>query len=266
MSVWALLVAAGAGDRLGGEGTDGERPKAFVKLGELPLLAESLRRLDESGWIDAIVVAVPAGWEEPAILLAEELVATKVVAAVTGGATRAESVRAALAEVPEDALVVIVHDAARPLVSEAVLERVLAPLLSPLAEGCGTCVFWDAGYGAKMPDMDFLVAAALLTRVVSKPGGNRLCLDLGHKAVASEMPHPRVVFPQLPDAKAVTHSEEHLVVETSRAGEFAVGDCLYGIPWHICPTVALHAAAVVVRGGQAVERWSVAARARKFTL
>ena len=132
----------------------------------------------------------------------------------------------------------------------------------------GTCVFWDAGYGAKMPDLDreFKVAAVLLTRVVSKPGGNRLCLDLGHKAVASEMPQPRVVFPQLPDAKAVTHSEEHLVVETSRAGEIAVGDCLYGIPWHICPTVALHAAAVVVRGGLAVERWPVAARARRFTL
>jgi 2-C-methyl-D-erythritol 4-phosphate cytidylyltransferase len=123
MSVWALLVAAGAGERLGGE-----RPKAFMGLGELPLLAEPLRRLDESNWIDAIVVAVPAGWEEPAILLAEELAATKVVAAVTGGATRAESVRAALAEVPDEALVVIVHDAARPLVSDAVLERVLAPL------------------------------------------------------------------------------------------------------------------------------------------
>jgi len=123
MSVWALLVAAGTGDRLGGE-----RPKAFVGLGELPLLAEPLRRLDESGWIDAIVVAVPAGWEEPAILLTEELAATKVVAAVTGGATRAESVRAALAEVGEDALVVIVHDAARPLVTDAVLERVLTPL------------------------------------------------------------------------------------------------------------------------------------------
>jgi len=71
---------------------------------------------------------VPAGWEEPAILLTEELAATKVVAAVTGGATRAESVRAALAEVGEDALVVIVHDAARPLVTDAVLERVLTPL------------------------------------------------------------------------------------------------------------------------------------------
>jgi 2-C-methyl-D-erythritol 4-phosphate cytidylyltransferase len=123
MSVWALLVAAGTGERLGEE-----RPKAFVKLGELPLLAESLRRLDESDWVDAIVVAVPADWEEPTILLAEELSASKVVAAVRGGATRAESVRAALAEVPEDALVVLVHDAARPLLTEDVLERVLAPL------------------------------------------------------------------------------------------------------------------------------------------
>jgi 2-C-methyl-D-erythritol 4-phosphate cytidylyltransferase len=123
MSVWALLVAAGAGERLGEE-----RPKAFVGLGELPLLAEPLRRLDESDWVDAIVVAVPHDWEEPTILLAEELSATKVVAAVTGGATRAESVRAALAEVPEDALVVLVHDAARPLVGDDVIGRVLGPL------------------------------------------------------------------------------------------------------------------------------------------
>jgi 2-C-methyl-D-erythritol 4-phosphate cytidylyltransferase len=123
MSVWALLVAAGAGERLGDE-----RPKAFVRLGDLPLLAEPLRRLEESSWVDAIVVAVPAEWEEPAILLAEELAATKVVAAVTGGATRAESVRLALAEVSEDALVVLVHDAARPLLTDDVIERVLAPL------------------------------------------------------------------------------------------------------------------------------------------
>ena len=123
MSVWALLVAAGTGERLAEE-----RPKAFVGLGELPLLAEPLRRLDASEWVDAIAVAVPAGWEEPAILLAEELSASKVAAVVTGGATRAESVRAALAEVPDEALVVLVHDAARPLVTDAVIERVLAPL------------------------------------------------------------------------------------------------------------------------------------------
>jgi D-serine deaminase-like pyridoxal phosphate-dependent protein len=130
----------------------------------------------------------------------------------------------------------------------------------------GTCVFWDAGYGVKCPDLDFLPAALVLTRVVSKPGGHRLCLDLGHKAIASENPHPRVQFLGLPDAQAVMHSEEHLVVETPRAGEFAVGDCLYGVPWHICPTVALHAEAVVVRDGRAVETWRVLARNRRITV
>jgi 2-C-methyl-D-erythritol 4-phosphate cytidylyltransferase len=118
-----LLVAAGEGSRLGID-----RPKAFADLGGRPLLAESLDRLDRSDWIDAIVVAAPAGWEEPVILLAEELAATKVVACVTGGATRAESVREALAEVEESALVVLVHDAARPLVDDGVVERVLGPL------------------------------------------------------------------------------------------------------------------------------------------
>ena len=126
MSVWAVLVAAGRGERLG-EG----RPKAFVRLGELPLLAEPLRRLDESEWIDAVVMVVPADWEEPAILLAEELGASKVSACVTGGETRTQSVRAGVAEVPGDAAVILVHDAARPLLPEEVIRRVL----DGLAEG-----------------------------------------------------------------------------------------------------------------------------------
>src|SRR2546423_1271451 len=123
MSVWAVLAAAGRGERLGAD-----RPKAFARLGDRPLLAESLERLEGSDWIDAIVVAVPPEWEEPAILLAEELGAGKVSSVVTGGESRSESVRLALAEVPHDAAVVLVHDAARPLVSDTVIERVLAPL------------------------------------------------------------------------------------------------------------------------------------------
>jgi 2-C-methyl-D-erythritol 4-phosphate cytidylyltransferase len=123
MSVWAVLVAAGRGERLGED-----RPKAFVRLGDLPLLAEPLRRLDESGWIDAVVLVAPADWEEPAILLAEEVGASKVTACVTGGATRTDSVRAGVAEVPEDASVILVHDAARPLVPDAVVERLIAAL------------------------------------------------------------------------------------------------------------------------------------------
>ena len=123
MSVWAVLAAAGSGDRLGGN-----RPKAFARLGDEPLLAQSLKRLDDSDWVDFIVVAAPPGWEDPAILLAEELGCSKVSACVTGGATRGESVARALAEVPEDAAVVLVHDAARPLVSDEVIERVLTAL------------------------------------------------------------------------------------------------------------------------------------------
>jgi 2-C-methyl-D-erythritol 4-phosphate cytidylyltransferase len=122
-ATWALIAAAGSGERLGID-----RPKAFAALGGRPLLAESLDRLDRCELVNAIVVAAPPGWEEPSILLAEELAASKVVACVTGGATRAESVAAALAEVPEEALVVLVHDAARPLLDHAVVERLLAPL------------------------------------------------------------------------------------------------------------------------------------------
>jgi len=122
-STWAVLVAAGTGERLGAD-----RPKAFAALAGRPLLAESLERLDTSDWVDAIVVAAPPGWEEPTILLAEELVASKVTSVVAGGETRAESVRNALAEVGDEALVVLVHDAARPLVDDDVIERVLGRL------------------------------------------------------------------------------------------------------------------------------------------
>jgi 2-C-methyl-D-erythritol 4-phosphate cytidylyltransferase len=123
VSCWAVLVAAGRGERLGND-----RPKAFVRLGELPLLAEPLRRLDASEWIDAVVVVAPPEWEEPAILLAEEIGASKVSACVHGGRTRTESVRNGVAEVPAAADVILVHDAARPLLVEDVVARVLGAL------------------------------------------------------------------------------------------------------------------------------------------
>lgn len=123
MSVWAILAAAGKGDRLGLD-----RPKAFAPLNDRPLVVESLERLDASEWIEGIVVAAPPEWEEPCILVAEEVAAGKVAATVTGGESRSESVRNALAEVPEDATVVLVHDAARPLVTDDVIERVITGL------------------------------------------------------------------------------------------------------------------------------------------
>jgi 2-C-methyl-D-erythritol 4-phosphate cytidylyltransferase len=122
-NVWAIVAAAGGGERLAAD-----RPKAFVRLGDRPLLAESLERLDGSDWIDTIVVAAPPEWEEPVILLADELGCGKVSSSVTGADTRAESVRAAMAEVPENAAVVLVHDAARPLVTDDVIARVVTAL------------------------------------------------------------------------------------------------------------------------------------------
>jgi 2-C-methyl-D-erythritol 4-phosphate cytidylyltransferase len=123
LAVWAILVAAGRGERLGAD-----RPKAFAKLRERPLLAESLERLENSDWVDAIVIVAPPGWEEPSTLLAEELVCTKVAATVAGADRRADSVRAGLAEVGDEATVVLVHDAARPVLPEEVIERVLTAL------------------------------------------------------------------------------------------------------------------------------------------
>lgn len=106
----ALLVAAGSGERLGAG-----RPKAFVALAGRSMLAWSLDALRAAG-IDAIVVALPAGHDAPEGCIG-----------VAGGATRSESVRAALAAAPpSDA--VVVHDAARPLVTPEHFTAALAAL------------------------------------------------------------------------------------------------------------------------------------------
>ena len=130
--------------------------------------------------------------------------------------------------------------------------------------GPGTTVFWDIGYTENFPEMGYAIAAGLLTRVVSKPGDRRLCFDLGYKAVASEMPLPsRVTFPELEDAQLVGHSEEHLMVETTSANEFVVGQPALAFPRHICPTVARYAHAHVVREGHVTsETWPITARDR----
>ncbi|MEM1294839.1 MAG: D-TA family PLP-dependent enzyme [Verrucomicrobiota bacterium] len=132
----------------------------------------------------------------------------------------------------------------------------------------GTTLFWDAGYQSAYPDLDFKVAAVLLSRVASKPGTNRLCLELGHKAIAAENPlDRRVRFLNLKAAVPIMQSEEHLVVEVQDPSAHALGDAIYAVPIHICPTVALHEEAHVIRDGRfSGETWQVAARKRRLTI
>ena len=129
----------------------------------------------------------------------------------------------------------------------------------------GTTVLSDTGT-AQFPDLNFEHAALVFTRVISKPGANLVCVDLGHKAIASENPHPRVTLLGLEDAQAVQQSEEHLVLETPQADNYRVGDCLYGIPRHICPTVALYMSAVIVENQRATTTWRITARDRTITI
>jgi D-serine deaminase-like pyridoxal phosphate-dependent protein len=131
----------------------------------------------------------------------------------------------------------------------------------------GTNIFWDHGYASICPEQQFTPAVHILTRVISKPSHNRVCLDLGHKAVASENEiTKRVYFPSNTDLKPVGQSEEHLVMETEYADQYKVGDILIGIPYHICPTVALHETLIAIENDQVVGEWQVAARKRKINI
>ncbi|HAN97543.1 MAG TPA: threonine aldolase [Planctomycetaceae bacterium] len=131
----------------------------------------------------------------------------------------------------------------------------------------GTVVFHDAGYLSAFPDLPFVPAALLLTRVISFPGEHRVTTDLGHKGVAADpAAGKRVRFPAIPDAREVMHSEEHLVIETSLAETLRPGDPLLAVPTHICPTTALHQEVIVIRDGAVAERWPIDCRARRLTI
>jgi D-serine deaminase-like pyridoxal phosphate-dependent protein len=131
----------------------------------------------------------------------------------------------------------------------------------------GTCVLHDAGYARAFPDLPFEPAAFLLTRVISHPGAGRVCLDLGHKAVAGDQPlESRAFLLGIEDGKIVAQSEEHLVVATARTAELSIGRRVWAIPGHVCPTVALHACAMVITGESHVERWEVTARDRVLNI
>jgi len=131
----------------------------------------------------------------------------------------------------------------------------------------GTFVYWDKGYGDAYPEQPFKPAALLIARVTSLPENGKICIDLGHKSVSAERPlHERVFFLNAPELKFVSHSEEHLVADAGVNHKYNVGDVLYGLPYHVCPSVALYERAVTIENNLISGEWKTIARDRKITI
>jgi len=130
----------------------------------------------------------------------------------------------------------------------------------------GTFVFWDWGYKHALPDEPFEYAALLISRVVSVIDEQTICADLGHKSVAAENPLPRVHFLNAPDVIPIAQSEEHLILQVPADNQYKVGDVLYGVPVHICPTVALYDKAYTIENNQVTGAWEVISRNRSINI
>ncbi len=131
----------------------------------------------------------------------------------------------------------------------------------------GTVLLWDAGYAAMVPELNIQWAAVLMTRIISKPTEGIITVDLGHKAVGAENPiSNRIKFLNLSNYEAYKHSEEHLMIKVENWLDLTVGDVLYGIPYHVCPSVALHEEAHVIKKNRWEKNWQVVARKRKISI
>ncbi len=129
----------------------------------------------------------------------------------------------------------------------------------------GTFVYWDYGYANSFPEQPFVHAALVITRIISLPAPGIICTDLGHKSIASENPiDKRVFFLNADDLVPVSQSEEHLVLKTSAEHHYKVGDVLYGLPYHICPTCALYERAITIQDHQKTGEWMITGRDRKI--
>lgn len=131
----------------------------------------------------------------------------------------------------------------------------------------GTFVFWDWGYKTQFPDEPFKLAALVITRIISVVDEHTICTDLGHKSVAAENTiDKRVHFLNAPNFEFIGQSEEHLVLKVDDSSAYKIGDVLYGVPYHICPTVALYERAIVVENSNAFDEWKIIARDRKINV
>jgi D-serine deaminase-like pyridoxal phosphate-dependent protein len=131
----------------------------------------------------------------------------------------------------------------------------------------GTFIYWDKGYLDLCPEQHFVPAALVISRIISLPDETKLCLDLGHKSISAENElHNRVYFLNAPELKFISHSEEHLVAETNTGHSYKIGDVLYGLPFHICPTCTLYESGLIAKNNEVNGEWKIIARDKKINV
>lgn len=129
----------------------------------------------------------------------------------------------------------------------------------------GTFVFHDYGYVSNYPDLGFIPAALLLSRVISIPTSTRFTIDLGHKAIAADPDGARGTILNIENAEVDTQHEEHWAINVPDTKEIQIGQEVYVCPTHICPSVALHPFYYVIDDGYYRETWDVVSRNRNLT-
>jgi D-serine deaminase-like pyridoxal phosphate-dependent protein len=144
------------------------------------------------------------------------------------------------------------------------------PLLADVERiecSAGTFVYWDRGYQLAFEEQKFQTAALVIARVISLPDDTKICIDVGHKSVSAENElAKRIYFLNAPELVFTTQSEEHLVADAGKDHQYKVGDVLYGLPYHICPTIALYECAITIEYKQVTGSWKNIARDRKINI
>lgn len=132
----------------------------------------------------------------------------------------------------------------------------------------GTFVFWDSNYQTNLPEQEFKPALVIVGTIISKPTNSTICIDIGYKAVSSENPiDKRLVILNDQNLIPLSHSEEHLIVENRGKNQYAIGDTIYALPYHVCPTCALYDTVQVInKEHQICDEWKVVARSRKINI
>ncbi|WP_035653156.1 D-TA family PLP-dependent enzyme [Flavobacterium sp. ASV13] len=132
----------------------------------------------------------------------------------------------------------------------------------------GTFVFWDSNYQIHLSEQKFEPAFVIVGTIISKPTKSTFCIDIGYKAVSSENPiDKRLVILNDENLIPTAHSEEHLIIENKGQNQYAIGDLIYAIPYHVCPTCALYDSVQVVNSTHEIcDEWKVAARSRKINI